>query len=305
MGQSKWNHLIGIVYVNLATMAWASNMVMGRLLKDSIGPVTLAASRFLVAAVIFAIFLRHQSQAERRIGKDFWLLAGMAATGVVLFSPVLYLGLHYTSAVNGTLINGIGPLLTGAMTAVFLHQPMSRRQVAGAIIGFAGVLYLISGGSSSFWQMAQFNIGDIIVLLSVAFWGLYSVLGSRVMRHRSAVSTTAFSTMMGLPVLLLISLWELKDFPVTVNLQMMLSILYLGIVPAAGGFYAWNAGVARLGPSGAMVFYNTLPLYGALLGVTLLGEPIGTPHIIGGILIIGGSIWAARRPVARKEEGSA
>ncbi len=302
MVQSKWNHLMGIVYVNLATMAWASNMVMGRLLKDSIGPVTLAASRFLVAAVIFAIFLRHQSQTERRIGKDWRLLAGMAATGVVLFSPVLYLGLHYTSAVNGTLINGIGPLLTGAMTAFFLHQPMSRRQIVGAVIGFAGVLYLISGGSASFWQTAQFNVGDIIVLLSVAFWGLYSVIGSRVMRHRSAVSTTAFSTMMGLPVLILLSLWELRSFPVMVDAQMILSVLYLGVVPAAGGFYAWNAGVARLGPSGAMVFYNTLPLYGALLGITLLGEPIGLPHVIGGLLIIGGSIWAAKQPAARKTE---
>ena len=299
MGDAKWNQLKGILLVNLATMAWASNMVLGRMLKDSIGPVTLAASRFVVAAFIFAIFLRHQSHENRRVGKDFWLLAGMAATGVVLFSPVLYLGLHFTSAVNGTLIHGIGPLLTGAMAAVLLHQPMSRRQVAGAVVGFAGVLYLISGGTASFWQTARFNIGDLIVLLSVSFWGLYSVMGSLVMRRRSAVSTTAFSTLLGLPVLLLLSLWELRSFPVVFDLHMILSILYLGVVPAAGGFYAWNAGVAKLGPSGAMVFYNTLPLYGAILGITLLGEPVGLPHIIGGVLIIGGSSWAAWRPVAR------
>ena len=298
MERKTRNHLIGIVYVNFATLAWASNMVVGRMLKDSIGPITLASSRFIVASVIFSILLRHQSASNRRIGPDFRLLAGMAATGVVLFSPVLYLGLHYTSAVNSTLINGIGPLMTGAMAAVFLRQPMSRRQMAGAVIGFAGVVYLISGGSASFWQRAQFNIGDLIVLLSVAFWGLYSVMGSRVMQHRSAVSTTALSTMMGLPVLLLLSFGEMRLIPVVFDFNMLLSILYLGIIPAAGGFYAWNAGVARLGPGGAMVFYNTLPLYGALLGVTLLGEPLGLPHIIGGILIIGGSIWAAKRPAS-------
>ena len=298
MEREKWNHLIGIVYVNFATLAWASNMVVGRMLKDSIGPITLASSRFIVASVIFSILLRHQSASNRRIGPDFRLLAGMAATGVVLFSPVLYLGLHYTSAVNSTLINGIGPLMTGAMAAVFLRQPMSRRQMAGAVIGFAGVVYLISGGSASFWQRAQFNIGDLIVLLSVAFWGLYSVMGSRVMQHRSAVSTTALSTMMGLPVLLLLSFGEMRLIPVVFDFNMLLSILYLGIIPAAGGFYAWNAGVAKLGPGGAMVFYNMLPLYGALLGITLLGEPLGLPHIIGGMLIIGGSIWAAKRPAS-------
>jgi drug/metabolite transporter (DMT)-like permease len=42
------------------------------------------------------------------------------------------------------------------------------------------------------------------------------------------------------------------------------------------------------------VFYNTLPLYGALLGYLFLGEPIGLPHILGGMLVIGGGLWAAR-----------
>lgn len=299
---TKWNHWLGILCVNFATLSWASNMVVGRLLKDFIGPVTLASSRFIVASVIFTLLLRQQPEADRKVGGDFRWLMGMALAGVVLFSPMLYLGLRYTSAVNGTLINGIGPLMTGAMAAFFLHQPMSSRQVTGAIVGFAGVVYLITGGSFVFWRTAQFNVGDLIVLLSVAIWGVYSVLGSVVMRHRSPVSATALSTMLGLPFLLALSFWELQSLPMVVDSKLFLGIIYLGIVPAAGGFYAWNAGVARLGPGGAMVFYNTLPLYGALMGTTLLGEPLGAAHGVGGFLIISGSLWAARRPMSPKKD---
>jgi drug/metabolite transporter (DMT)-like permease len=43
-----------------------------------------------------------------------------------------------------------------------------------------------------------------------------------------------------------------------------------------------------------MVFYNTLPLYGALLGTLFLAESIGLAHLLGGALIIGGGLWAAR-----------
>jgi drug/metabolite transporter (DMT)-like permease len=50
-----------------------------------------------------------------------------------------------------------------------------------------------------------------------------------------------------------------------------------------------------MGASGAMVFYNTLPLYGALMGWLLLSEEIGPNHWIGGALIIGGALWAGRR----------
>jgi drug/metabolite transporter (DMT)-like permease len=114
------------------------------------------------------------------------------------------------------------------------------------------------------------------------------------MRHRSALSATAFSAFLGLPLLLLAAAWEVQTFPVVVRPGLVLAVLYIGIAPTVIGFLSWNAGVRRLGSSGAMVFYNTLPLYGALLGYLFLGESIGPAHLFGGALIIGGGLWAAR-----------
>ena len=302
--QDKLRQLIGVLCVNAATLVWASNMVLGRMLKDSIGPVSISAARFLIAAAIFYVILRQQPVEERRIGNDFWKLTAMAVTGIVLFSPVLYLGLRYTTAVNSTIINGLAPLLTGLLSVWLIQEPMSGRQAGGAMLALAGVLLLISGGSLSFWQSASFNIGDLIVLGAVAIWALYSVISSKVMRSRTSLATTAISTFIGLPVLWVFALWELQHFPVTIDLKLVLVTLYLGIVPAAGGFYAWNAGVRRLGTGGAMVFYNTLPLYGAALGYLFLGEPIGLHHAAGGLLIAAGGIWAASKGrVVKRENG--
>jgi drug/metabolite transporter (DMT)-like permease len=50
-----------------------------------------------------------------------------------------------------------------------------------------------------------------------------------------------------------------------------------------------------------MVFYNTLPLYGALLGHFLLGEPLHLTHLVGGAFIVGGGLWAA----AGRRQGTA
>jgi drug/metabolite transporter (DMT)-like permease len=93
--------------------------------------------------------------------------------------------------------------------------------------------------------------------------------------------------------------------PPNIEPRLLLSVLYIGIAPTVVGFLAWNAGVRRLGASGAMVFYNTLPLYGALLGTLFLGESIGLAHLLGGVLIIGGGLWAARgsqAPSRREQE---
>ena len=293
--QTRRAQIGGIALVNLATFTWATNMVLGRWLRDDIGPLTLAAARFLIASLLYAALLQRRPPEERRLGQDRWLLLGMALSGVAVFAPTLYLGLRYTTAINATLINGLGPLITGGVAALLIREAMSGRQAAGAVVGLIGVAILISGGSLSFWQTMRSNVGDLIVLGAVALWGLYSVLGRQVMRHRSPLSTTAMSAFLGLPFLLLAAAWELRTFPINASPTLILAVLYIGVAPTVIGFLSWNAGVRRLGASGAMVFYSTLPLYGALLGYLFLGESIGAFHLLGGALIIGGGLWAARK----------
>lgn len=285
----------GVMLVNLATITWATNMALGRWLRDDIGPLTLAAARFTVASLLFAILLRRGPREDRRLGKDRWLVLAMALTGVVLFAPTLYLGLRFTTAVNATLINGFGPLITGVLAALLIREPMSRRQIVGAVVGMVGIAVLISGGSLTFWRRMGSSVGDLIIVGAVTLWGFYSVAGRRVMRHRSALSATAFSAFLGLPLLLLAAAWEIRTSPVNMSPSLLLAVLYIGVAPTVVGFLSWNTGVCRLGPSGAMVFYNTLPLYGALLGYLILGESIGPTHLIGGLLIVGGGLWAAWR----------
>ena len=286
--------LVGIALVNLATLTWATNMVLGRWLRADVGPLTMAAVRFLIASLLFAILLQRCPLEERRLGSDRWLLAAMAFSGVVLFAPLLYFGLRFTSTVSATMINGFGPLITGLLATLLIREPMKRHQVVGAIAGLVGIGILLFGSSTASWQGLGLNIGDLVIVGAVTLWGLYSVLGRRVMQQRSALSATAFSAFLGLPFLCLAAVWELQHIRFHAVPHMLLALVYIGIFPTVIGFLSWNAGVRRLGASGAMVFYNTLPLYGALLGIVFLQESLGFYHLAGGLLIAGGGIWAAR-----------
>lgn len=286
--------LTGIALVNLATFTWATNMVLGRWLRAEIGPLALAAGRFFIASLIFAILLQRQPAEERRLGSDRWQVLAMAISGVAIFAPLLYFGLRHTTAVNATLINGFGPLITGLLATLLIREPMSRRQIAGALAGLVGIAILLLGSPGALSSGLHLNLGDLVVVGAVALWGLYSVLGRRVMGQRSAISTTAFSAFLGLPLLVVAAIWEVQHVKVHVVPSVVLALLYIGVFPTVIGFLSWNAGVRRLGASGAMVFYNTLPLYGAFLGTIFLHEPLGLYHLAGGLLIAGGGIWAAR-----------
>jgi drug/metabolite transporter (DMT)-like permease len=299
----KSETLKGIFLVNIATLSWSTNVILGRYVRAEIGPLTLTAARSLTAALVFALLMGRLPAAERRPGKDWPLLAAMALTGIIVFAPLLYFGLKFTTAVNGTLINGLGPLVTAVFAAWIIKEPFTGRQVAGSLLALAGVVVLISGASPAFFQTAKANPGDLIIIFAVSFWSLYSVAGRRVMRNRSPLSATALSLFMGLPVLLGAAFIETRFIPVAASPKLFLIILYLGLVPATLGFFSWNIGVKKLGAGGAMVFYNTLPLYGAVLGVLFLGETVGLPHLAGGALIIGGGLVSAVRSLGFKRSG--
>ena len=283
---------LGIILVNLATMAWASNAALGRWLRADIGPLTLTALRFSVATAVLGLILRKLPAKERRYGADRWWLLAMGFCGVVFFSPLLYLGLHYSTAVNSSLIQGFSPLITALIAGVMIQEPVTRKQLVAALIGLIGVAGLISRGSLTYLLQLHFNPGDLMLALAAIIWAFYSVIGRRVMRNRSPASATALSNLLVLPLLWVAALVELQYVPFNVNLGTVLAVAHICIVPTIVGYWSWNRAVGTLGAGGAMVFYNMLPLYGTLFGAVFLGEELGSPHFIFGGLILVGGLWA-------------
>ena len=290
MQTSTKNTLMGILFVNIATLGWATNVAIGRYIRGEIGPVTLAAARFVVAGIMFSFFIGKIAPEERRPGKDLWPLALMAATGIVLFSPLIYLGLRFTTAVNGALVNGMAPLVTAAFAAWLIKEPYKKGQLFGALLALFGVTILITGGSFRAIRTVGVNPGDLIILVAVAFWGIQSVASRRATRNRSPLSATILSLYMGIPVLVIAAIVEQQFIPVSFSPGLILVVIYLGIVPAGLSIFLWNTGIKKLGAGGAMVFYNMFPLYGSLLSIALLGEAVGPAHLVGGVLIIGGGV---------------
>jgi drug/metabolite transporter (DMT)-like permease len=283
---------LGVMFVNLATMCWATNAVLGRWLRDDIGPLTLTTLRFTVATAFLGILLRGRPPQERRYGKDKWWIIAMGLAGVVGFSPLLYLGLRYSTAVNSSLIQGFSPLITALIAGLIIHEPVTKRQMAGAILGIIGVAGLLSNGSLTFLLRLRFNPGDLILLASAVLWAFYAVFGRRVMRNRSPVAAIALSNFISLPLIAAAAAFELQYIAINLRIETIAAIVHICVVPTIIGYWSWNRGVTTLGAGGAMVFYNTLPLYGAILGAALLGEPLEVIHYFFGGLIITGGLWA-------------
>jgi drug/metabolite transporter (DMT)-like permease len=291
------------VFVNLSCLMWASNFVLGRTLREEVGPLMLTVSRFVVASLFYAVILGRFVVRERPPRWHWALLTAMALTGVVGFPLLLYRGLQLTMATDAVLINATGPLVTAILAAILLKERLFPRHVLGGVISFFGVTLIVSGGILEKLVQWHVNVGDLYVLVAVVLWGLYSVIGRRATRSGSVFSVTAISTWMALPLFLGAAAAGWQPAPTHWSLHLLLAVVYIGIFPSGVAFLSWNEGVRRVGPNRAMVFYNMLPVYGSILGVILLGESLGVEHFIGGGLIVAGSliaIWPELRTAAGK-----
>ena len=193
--------------VILSTLFLPVNMVLGRALRDQVGPFTLAAGRVAIASLVYLPLMLRMPPSERRAGREWPWLLGMALLGIVGCPVTLYLALLYTTASSTSRITGSGPLITVFMAAWLLRTRLTRGELAGAVLSLLGVLFVIGGKESSAVggatpEWGDRIIGDLIMIGNVIMWGLYSVMSRVVTRNRAAIWATAYSTWFALPFLI-------------------------------------------------------------------------------------------------------
>lgn len=284
--------------LTLTTLFWAGNFVLGRAVKSSIPPVSLAFWRWTTALVILLPFSIPLVRAEwPLILKNARLLTVYGVLGVTCFNTFVYIGLHSTIATNALLLNSVIPILIVLLSHFLAATPISRRQAFGIVISLAGVLTVVCRADLDVILTLQINKGDIWILLAAVSWAFYTFL----LRQRPAdIHPLSFLTtifVIGLIPLSILYAWEFNQGArFALNPANIGSILYVGLFPSVLAFIFWNQAVREVGPNKAGFFLYLMPVFGAILSAVFLGESIRAFHITGIALIFTGIQLATRVP---------
>lgn len=287
--EEKW--LPGFIALGLT---WGSSFFLMEIALGSFSPYGIALFRGLsggVSLLVFSLLTRQSFVVDRRT------LLDLAVVALLLNSIPGFLfsyGQTYVSSVVAGMLNATTPLMTVLVIMVaFREQRLNANQLLGVAIGFLGIT-CVSGvlqDSGSFtWQ----GIGAI--LLATLCYGI-SFPFSRRRLGNVAVSSTMLATyqvlMSGL-LLLPISLMT----PVTNAPLQQSAIIAMALLGAIGtGFaYIWNFRNVRLAGSAiaSTVTYMT-PVVATILGVFILGEPLGVAQIVGGVLVVASALLVQER----------
>jgi drug/metabolite transporter (DMT)-like permease len=289
------------VMLTLTPFFWACNWIVGRGLANDIPPMAMTFMRWGSALLILAPFaLPHLRRDWPIVRRNWKVLAMLGAIGIGTHNALAYLGLNYTTATNGVILNSFIPVMIVTFSWLFLRERLSALQLAGVLVSLTGVLAILSGGSLAALAAFRLNGGDLLIILSMAMWSAYTIS----LRWRPAglhMLTFLFAlTCVGeLAVLPLFVLEHAFVRSMRLTWDNLAAIVAIGLFSSVLAYIFWNRGVEMVGANVAGLFVHLMPAFGIVLAWVFLGEPLEPFHVVGIVLILTGIAVTsryARRP---------
>ncbi len=280
----------------LTALFWAGNFVVGRGVHEYIPPIALAWMRWCLATLIILPFaIPHLKRDWPVIRTNLPILMFFGIIGVGAFNTLSYTGLNYTTALNALVLQSSGPILIVLASFLIFGDRISPRQACGITLSLTGVLVMVARGEFSVLAGFELNRGDLLLIAALVLWGLYTAfLRKRPTIHwLSFIFTTFFiGTFFNTPFFV----WEhLTTRQLNFDPQTLGAIAYVSIFPSILAYICFNRGVELIGANRAGVCLHLVPLFGAVLAITLLGEKPEPYHFIGIAFILVGVTLAARK----------
>lgn len=274
-------------------IAWGLNVTATKVLVSNFMPVTMTAFRIMTAALSVFLLLVPMRQLRLLRGKEWGYVLIASLFNVVGHHYFLSLGLANTSASNGGLILGLGPLLTTLMAILFLGTRMTWFNMTGIVLGLSGVAFIVTHGSSG---MSGVSIGDVYVFLAILAQAISFILIKKMAATLDPRLMTGYMLFFGSFGLYALSrVLEPEGMASMAQTDIGLWAVFLGsaVIATAVGHMTYNYAIGQVGAAEASIFINLNPFFALIGSSLLLGESVTLVQMSGFVLILIGVLFGS------------
>jgi drug/metabolite transporter (DMT)-like permease len=245
------------------------------------------AIRYLGGAAILTVLLK--GRLGRPTLKEFALLFGVAAVGMVIFNLAVLGTVERIGATNAGVVIGASPVVLALIVPLIARRTPNRQFVTAALIVVAGAA-LVNGTDD------RINaIGLTLALTALAGEVGFTLLAAPLLPRLGPMRVAAWSCWIATAQLLVLSKGDLPA-PATDELA---AIAYLAILTTALAFVLWFKAVGQLGADKAGLLIGLMPVAAVVVDAGLNGRTPSPADVAGTALVASGVVLGARPARAR------
>ncbi|HXU66202.1 MAG TPA: DMT family transporter [Casimicrobiaceae bacterium] len=287
------------------TVVWGAMFAIAKGALGAIDAFWLTTWRYVPASLtMLALLWIVEGRPAFTLGAaalPLWIFGSLGFAG---FSLLGYLGLARSRPEHAAIIVALMPLVTAVANWLVRGRKPGGVTLAATLVALAGALLVITKGHLHGFTAGTLS-ADGLVLAGMVCWIAYT-MGASTLPHFSTLRYTALSMALGTLTIVAVTLGAtLGGFADAPNMSTIVDhavdVAYLSLIAGVLAVFAWNAGIAALGPANGVLFINLVPITAFAIGIAQ-GRRFGAVEIAGALLVIGSLIAssaAGRAPVAR------
>ncbi|MCO1604535.1 DMT family transporter [Desulfosporosinus nitroreducens] len=284
--------LFNNILANLAMLAlvilWGVSFSINKIVLSEVPPITLALIRFLIATTILFPILKKVEPSSKLQKSDFPKMALSGFLGITLYFYLQNAGVALTTASNASLIASVTPILAITMDVIIYRTKISVAQVLGIGCATIGAYLAVTANRQIDLSSTTFK-GNLIMVGAMFSWALYTLLNKSLQGKYSEVFLITYQMLFGTLFLTLMFFTEYDQWRVF-SPKAFGYIVFLAVFSSALCFFLYGYALKKLDVVITTLYLNLVPIVGVFSGWCILGEIILPVQFWGGVIIILGIV---------------
>lgn len=287
MAQPTFPRYIPALALVAAMLLWSSSFIALKIAFRVYDPMVVIFGRMLVASLCFLLVARRLTATLAYQPGDYKPILFMAFCEPCLYFIFEAKAIENTTASQTGLITAILPILVMVAASVLLKERVSGKAWLGGALAVGGVCWLTLESAPSA-DAPNPVLGNFYEFLAMVCATGYTISLKHLTSRYNPFMLTAIQAVAGtifyLPLLFLPGTNLPRHFdPLSGS-----AVIYLGAVITLGAYGLYNFGVKYVPASKATVYVNLIPVFTAILGISLLGERFTLNQFFAALLVMGG-----------------
>lgn len=290
--------LLGLMVTHVSVTGFG--YVVNRLATQEFNPFAYAFWRLCVG-IVGLVALMSLTKSWKRIDRADYPRILLLALVAVPINQVIYLvGISKTMPSHASLLYGTTAVFALFLSAALGYEKILKHKIFAIVVSLGGLVVIVTQGGE-FDTGSQLFIGDVLIFTAVLAWATYTVLGKPIVKKYGAISTTGVvllvGSFVGLPFLAYPALQQ--DYS-SITWVGWGGVFYAGLVLSVLAYSVWYKILTMIDPSQVAILTTPQPVVATTFSTFIVGEIIGWPLVVGGILVIAGIVLMDAPAFARR-----